>query len=55
MRLKEEEDASSIQRAELPPIACQDWELLEGLNEVISKNKLGAPATFDYKKDCKSY
>eukprot|EP00797_Seminavis_robusta_P023151 Sro377_g129950.1 n/a (338) ;mRNA; r:11311-12416 len=36
----------------LPPIACQDWELLEGLNQVIAENKLGAPATFDYKKDC---
>ncbi|CAB9509160.1 expressed unknown protein [Seminavis robusta] len=38
--------------SKLPPIACQDWELLEGLNQVIAENKLGAPATFDYKKDC---
>jgi hypothetical protein len=36
----------------LPPITCQDWELLEGLNRVIAENKLGAPATFDFKKDC---
>jgi Domain of unknown function (DUF4336) len=36
----------------LPPIACQDWELLDGLNQLIAKNKLGAPATFDYKTDC---
>jgi len=37
----------------LPPIACQDWELLDSLNEVIAKNKLGAPATFDYTKGCR--
>jgi Domain of unknown function (DUF4336) len=36
----------------LPPIACRDWELLEGLNQAIAENKLGAPASFDYKKDC---
>ena len=36
----------------LPPVTCQDWELLEGLNRAIAENKLGAPATFDYKKDC---
>lgn len=39
-------------KSQLPPIACQDWELLEGLNQVIAQNKLGAPATFDYKADC---
>ena len=37
----------------LPPIACQDWELLDGLNDFIATNKIGAPATFDYKSDCK--
>lgn len=37
----------------LPPIACQDWDLLEGLNQVIKENKLGAPATFDYSKGCR--
>ena len=36
----------------LPPIACRDWELLEGLNQVIAEYKLGAPAVFDYKRDC---
>jgi hypothetical protein len=36
----------------LPPIACQDWELLDGLNDLIAKNKLGAPATFDYRRGC---
>ena len=39
----------------LPPITCQDWELSEGLNQVIADNKLGAPATFDYKEDCQWY
>lgn len=36
----------------LPKIACVDWETLDNLNDLIAKNKLGAPATFDYKKDC---
>jgi hypothetical protein len=36
----------------LPPIACQDWELLDGLNKVISENKLGAPAIYDYQRGC---
>jgi hypothetical protein len=36
----------------LPPIACQDWDLLQGLNDVIADYKLGAPATFDYRKGC---
>jgi hypothetical protein len=37
----------------LPPIACQDWELLEGLNQVIAESKLGSPAVFYYKRDCR--
>ncbi len=39
----------------LPPIICQDWELLDSLNEFIGSNKIGAPATFDYKADCIQY
>ena len=35
-----------------PPIACQDWELLNTLNDVIAQNKLGAPASFDYTRGC---
>lgn len=34
------------------PVACQDWELLDTLNEAISQYNLGAPATFDYKRGC---
>jgi hypothetical protein len=37
---------------DLPPIACRDWELLEGLNQVIADKNLGAPATYDYKVGC---
>ena len=51
-----EQDASTSSSSEasagLPPIACQDWELLEGLNRVIAENNLGAPAVYDYKRDC---
>jgi hypothetical protein len=36
----------------LPPITCRDWELLDGLNDFISNQKLGAPAVFDYRSDC---
>jgi hypothetical protein len=48
-----EEDGTSNKnfRSE-PPIACQDWELLNTLNDVIAKNKLGAPASFDYTRGC---
>ena len=47
------DSSSSSSSSSLPPITCQDWELLQGLNQVIADNNLGAPATFDYKKDCK--
>jgi len=46
-------NGDSRDRAALPSIACQDWDLLEGLNRVIAENKLGAPATYDYSKGCK--
>jgi hypothetical protein len=32
----------------LPPIACQDWQLLESLNQGIEQNRLGAAVVFDY-------
>lgn len=48
----QEDSPSALNRAGLPPITCQDWELLEGLNRVIAENKLGAPAIYDYKRDC---
>ena len=38
----------------LPQIACQDWELLQTLNNFIDDYQLGAPAVFDYKKGCVS-
>lgn len=35
-----------------PPIACQDWKLLDGLNDLIETNKLGAPVKYDFKAGC---
>ena len=35
-----------------PPIACRDWELLDGLNGLIENNKLGAPVVYDFKAGC---
>ena len=37
-----------------PPIVCEDWALLDGLNALIDTNKLGAPVKFDFKAGCKS-
>lgn len=36
-----------------PPIACEDWKLLDGLNELIDTQKLGAPVVYDFKQGCK--
>ena len=36
----------------LPPIACRDWELLDGLNQVIADYQLGSPKIFDYEVGC---
>ena len=35
-----------------PPIACEDWKLLDGLNSAIETNKLGAPVVYDFKAGC---
>lgn len=35
-----------------PPIACEDWGLLDGLNDIIARNKLGAPVVYDVKRGC---
>jgi hypothetical protein len=39
-----------------PDIRCEDWKLLDGLNELIETQKLGAPvkAGFDFKAGCPS-
>lgn len=37
---------------DLPPIACRDWELLDGLNQIIAEYKLGSPTVFDYEVGC---
>ena len=38
-----------------PSIVCEDWELLDGLNDFIATNKLGAPIEkgFDFKAGCR--
>lgn len=35
-----------------PPIQCKDWALLDGLNDLIDTNKLGAPVKYDFKAGC---
>jgi hypothetical protein len=40
-------------KSKLPPIACQDWQLLESLNRGIEDYKLRAPVVFNYAKGCK--
>ena len=36
-----------------PPIGCADWQLLDGLNDLIGTQKLGAPVVYDFKQGCK--
>ena len=50
--LQEDSPYVASQKKDLPPITCQDWELLESINRFIAENKLGAPAVYDYKQDC---
>jgi hypothetical protein len=40
-------------KSNLPPIGCQDWQLLESLNRGIEDYKLRAPVVFNYAKGCK--
>lgn len=40
--------------ANLPAIQCQDWELLDSINQVVAKSNAGAPATFDFQRGCLS-
>jgi len=35
-----------------PSIACEDWDVLDGLNKFIDDNNLGAKVVFDYKAGC---
>eukprot|EP00980_Cylindrotheca_fusiformis_P001341 scaffold338_cov116-Cylindrotheca_fusiformis.AAC.6 len=36
----------------LPPIACKDWELLNGINKFVADSNAGAPVTFDFQRGC---
>lgn len=51
-RPKDKVNRAGEENSRLPPIACEDWELLDGLNQVIANNKLGAPTVFDVRQDC---
>ncbi|KAG7371983.1 protein of unknown function DUF4336 containing protein [Nitzschia inconspicua] len=36
----------------LPPIECQDWELLDSINQFIAKTNAGEKAIFDFQRGC---
>jgi Domain of unknown function (DUF4336) len=38
--------------ANLPSIACRDWELLNGINQVVGQANAGAPVVFDFTRGC---
>lgn len=39
--------------ASLPPVACNDWELLDSINQFVAKTNAGAPAVFDFQRGCR--
>ena len=47
-----EEELSGESKKTLPPIACQDWELLDSINQFIAKYNAGEPAVFDFQRGC---
>jgi len=47
-----EDTSSETMSNPLPKIACEDWELLQILNDFIDGYNLGAPTVFDYKRGC---
>jgi hypothetical protein len=49
-----EEDVGKLQSpsSRLPRIACQDWELLDSINQFIAKTGAGEKATFDFQRGC---
>jgi len=36
----------------LPTLTCQDWDLLDSINQFVENSNAGAPAVFDFKKGC---
>jgi hypothetical protein len=36
----------------LPKIACQDWDLLDSINQFIAKTNAGEKATFEFQRGC---
>lgn len=48
-----EDDVEKLQNSKsLPPIACQDWELLDSINQFIAKTNAGEPAVFPFQRGC---
>jgi hypothetical protein len=47
-------DDQSKLNASLPPVACRDWELLDGINQVVAKSNAGAPAVFNFQRGCRN-
>jgi len=48
-----EDDIVKLQSdTKLPPIACQDWELLDSINQFIAEYNAGEPAVFDFQRGC---
>jgi hypothetical protein len=52
--LFEDQDMAQLQgpNSRLPPIACQDWELLDSINKFIAKTNTGEKAIFDFQRGC---
>lgn len=49
-----DDDISKLQgpNSRLPPIACQDWDLLDSINQFIAKTNTGEKATFAFQRGC---
>lgn len=48
-----QDDIAKLQSdTKLPPIACQDWELLDSINKFIAEYNAGEPAVFDFQRGC---
>jgi len=48
-----EDDVDKLQRSTaLPPITCEDWELLDSINQFIKKTNAGEPAVFPFQRGC---
>jgi len=44
-------DPIALER-DLPPVSCQDWELLDSINQVLGQANAAAPVVLDFTKGC---